>query len=589
MNERESFFDAIGGEIEEILRAYVAVPSVTGTDGEREATRFFLDFFSTVPYFRAHRDHCGAYPLPGDPLARSVGWALAKGRGRETVVLIHHSDVVGVEDFRRCREEAFSPADLERALLFLREDLPDEARRDLESGRFLFGRGSCDMKGGGAIQMALLRRWSLAEREGNLLLLALPDEENLSAGMRAALRLLLDLQEKWGLDYRLMVDSEPHQRKDPERGLLSVGSVGKLMPFVYVRGSLSHAGKVFEGFNPLNLLCAVVRKTEGSPAFIDCRDGEASPPPTWLHLKDGKERYDVSMPLSAYGYFSVLTLGKEPAEVLEQVRQVCLEAFGDVLSDLQGSWDHFCRTTGRSPSSLPWRPRVMSFGELLDEARRRGRRILRKKPCGPGRGPEEGDAFGPSLPGRGQPCPDRRSFGGRRRRSAPCRLRPPSPLLSPPVQWPPSPSGRASCRARREPGPLREGVVGPALRRRGLLHGHLRHELQRHRRRKGRRPGPVGDDAPFPVGLRSSPGGALSALHGLHQHRSLGERFPQDDGAGLQGGPRRSHAAPPSSGDRNGPGRGALSGSREGKEERRCPLRIWSAPSSGITCGGCPW
>lgn len=372
MNERESFFDAIGGEIEEILRGYVAVPSVTGTDGEREATRFFLDFFSAVPYFRAHRDHCGAHPLPGDSLDRSVAWALVKGRGRETVVLIHHSDVVGVEDFRRCREEAFSPVDLERALLALGEELPEEARRDLESGRFLFGRGSCDMKGGGAIQMALLRRWSLAEREGNLLLLALPDEENLSAGMRAALRLLLDLREKWGLDYRLMIDSEPHQRKDPERGLLSAGSVGKLMPFVYVRGSLSHAGKVFEGFNPLNLLCAVVRKTEGSPSFIDCRDGEASPPPTWLHLKDGKERYDVSMPLSAYGYFSVLTLGKEPAEVLEQVRQVCLEAFGDVLSDLQGSWDHFCRTTGRSPSSLSWRPRVMSFGELLDEARRRG-------------------------------------------------------------------------------------------------------------------------------------------------------------------------------------------------------------------------
>jgi arginine utilization protein RocB len=38
--------------------------------------------------------------------------------------------------------------------------LQTDARNDLESGRFIFGRGTADMKGGGSIQLALLKRYS---------------------------------------------------------------------------------------------------------------------------------------------------------------------------------------------------------------------------------------------------------------------------------------------------------------------------------------------------------------------------------------------------------------------------------------------
>lgn len=65
-----------------------------------------------------------------------------------------------------------------------------------------------------------MKRYSQLENfKGNIVLLALPDEENLSAGMRAAVKLLSELQDRYGLNYKLMINSEPHQRKDDETGI----------------------------------------------------------------------------------------------------------------------------------------------------------------------------------------------------------------------------------------------------------------------------------------------------------------------------------------------------------------------------------
>ena len=41
------------------------------------------------------------------------------------------------------------------------------------------------------------------------------------------------------------------------------------MPFIYVRGFLSHAGKVFEGLNPASVLAEIVTRTEVNMEFSD--------------------------------------------------------------------------------------------------------------------------------------------------------------------------------------------------------------------------------------------------------------------------------------------------------------------------------
>ncbi len=364
-------------EILDIFHPYVAVHSQSGTARENLAAAFFRSHFADTPGFSGNPGCHGSYPLPDDPAGRTVEWALVRGRGSRTVVLVHHFDVVEIGDYGPLGDVAFDPDRLADALRRNPGALDDESRADLESGEFLFGRGTADMKAGGALQMAFL---DAAARDpdfrGNLVLLALPDEENLSAGMRAAVDLLSDLRERYSLEYVLMVDSEPHQRKTPEAGVISGGSIGKILPFVYVRGILAHAGKSAEGFNPLGILSGIVRRTEMSPDFADRleSDPEMSPPPTWLMARDSKETYDVSMPLSAFGILSVQFLANRPDRILSTLLGSCEAAAGEAAAAAEASARTFRARTGRLSGGGPsWTgnrsPRVLSFGRLAAEIR----------------------------------------------------------------------------------------------------------------------------------------------------------------------------------------------------------------------------
>ena len=363
-------FALLGEKIKEILYEYVKIESFTNTSGERLVEEFFTAHFGEIPYFKEHPDNWGLYPVENDPLGRHVCWAMVRGKGNKTVAMVHHYDIVDIEDYKLLKPLAFSPDELAAALADHKDMLPEDALVDLEAGSFVFCRGGCDMKAGGAIQYALLEEYSkLANFEGNVIVLGVPDEENLSAGMRTAVRLLAELKEKQGLEYLMMINSEPHQRKDFSKGVFSEGTVGKMMPFVYVRGFLSHAGKVFEGLNPVSVLSEIVAKTEVNMDFADVVDGEAAPPPTWLYQKDSKDRYDVSMPLSAQGCFSVLTLKQTPAELLGKVKRVCEDGFLTVIERLNENYEKFLAATGQPVKKLPWKVKTVGFGELYEEAK----------------------------------------------------------------------------------------------------------------------------------------------------------------------------------------------------------------------------
>ena len=367
----ETVLNGIENDIKELLYGYIKAESVTYSAKEKHAEEYLLKYFSGIPYFKEHPELCGTYAIEGDPFGRCVSYAMVRGRGNKAVVLIHHNDVVGVEDFKLLKDLAFSPDELGEALLEMKDSLPADAREDLESENWLFGRGGCDMKGGGSIQFSLLRRYSeLGDFEGNVIVVAVPDEENMSAGMRAAVKLLAELKDKYGLDYRMMINSEPQQRKEPSEGIFSEGTVGKLMPFIYVRGYLSHVGKVFEGFNPVNLMSEIVRRTELNMDFSDVVGDECAPPPTWLYLKDSKTVYDVSMPLSMAGCFSVLTLNQTPDRLISEVKKICEDSFNKVLADMRESYDRFKSAARPVARELPWKRNVMSFMELYKEAER---------------------------------------------------------------------------------------------------------------------------------------------------------------------------------------------------------------------------
>lgn len=359
----------IDKEIEDIFYSYIKIRSDTFSKHERKVEEFLVDYLSSIDYFKDSPHHFGTYKIENDSLNRSVCWSLVRGKGKDTVVLIHHNDVVDIEDFKTLQPFAYSPNKLRKELINIKEDLRREARDDLESEEYLFGRGTADMKSGGAIQLALLKRYSMLEDlKGNILLISVPDEENLSSGMRSAVLLLEELKEKYELNYLMMINSEPHQRVNKDVGILSEGSVGKIMPLIYARGSLAHIGKVFEGFNPISLLTEIIRRTELNLELTDFVMGEASPPPTWLYIKDRKRHYDVSMPLGIGGYFSVLTLNSDPTIILEKLQDISEQAFSDLIERMNGTYKSFRQRIKKPSQPLPWKVKVVTFEELYNEA-----------------------------------------------------------------------------------------------------------------------------------------------------------------------------------------------------------------------------
>lgn len=364
-------YEKMANSIKYNLLDYIKVKTHTNTKKENNNVDFFERWFKSKDYFKQNPHLWGLYPIEKDHLKRKVPWGLVKGNGDKTIVFIHHSDTVDVLDYGAIKDLAYDPIKLEKALSMGKLDINQEVKKDLESGEWLFGRGVADMKGGGAIQLSLIEKYSLhKEFKGNLLILALPDEENLSAGMRSAAYLLKELEDRYNLDYQLMLNCEPHERKNATNPVIYEGSIGKIMPIFYVRGKLSHVGQIYDGFNPILLLTEIVRKTELNTKLIDVVNDEATPSPTWLYLKDRKNVYDVSLPVSAGGYMSILTFKSSPKCIVKELEGICREAFSDTIEHMNNSYKFYTDATNQKYEKLPWEVNVKSFETLFNDAKK---------------------------------------------------------------------------------------------------------------------------------------------------------------------------------------------------------------------------
>src|SRR5699024_6075810 len=105
-------------------------------------------------------EHLNLHPLED---GRHLLTALVRGRepsAKETIVLLSHFDVVGVEDYGSLENLAFHPMELTKELHQRIDELPEEVAQDLGTGNWLFGRGTMDMKAGlPYICQCLKRQW----------------------------------------------------------------------------------------------------------------------------------------------------------------------------------------------------------------------------------------------------------------------------------------------------------------------------------------------------------------------------------------------------------------------------------------------
>ncbi|MDO4671224.1 MAG: M20/M25/M40 family metallo-hydrolase [Aerococcus sp.] len=360
--------------IRELLLRFVAIKTDTGTELERNNRLFYEKWFKEVDYFKEHPECSGFYPIKADPLGREVCWALLLGKSKETVILIHHTDVVDTEDYGRFKEAAYDPELLEDILKRGALALPRDAVLDLNSDEWLFGRGVSDMKSGGAMQCALFEEYAVDPTfAGSVLIIGVPDEENMSAGMRGALPLLTELKQRYHLNYRLLINSEPHERQEPNEVIVHDGSVGKLMPIVLVRGKLSHVSEVYQGLNATQLLAAIVRQTEIDPWFVENKHDTVIPAATWLAARDLKQAYDVSLPLFAGGYLSVLHANHTPNEIMHHLFRDIKTAIHQAMADLKARYNVYATVADNPMPFVDSEPLVLSYQELYQ-------RVLNENP-----------------------------------------------------------------------------------------------------------------------------------------------------------------------------------------------------------------
>jgi len=353
--------------IKSTLEDLISIQSDTGTPLEKDIEKYLYGWLQELDYFQTNKNNLGSYPLKNDSLERAVVWGLLKGNGKKTVILLNHHDVVDTYDYQTLRKYAYRPEILKEMLGNV--ELEKDVKGDLDSGEWIFARGAADMKAGIAIQLSVIEQFSkLQNFNGNILFVSVADEESLSLGMRSSADLLKQIKNKFDLEYTILIDSEPHQKTENNEGVFYTGSVGKLMPVVYVRGKKTHIGDIFQGFNPLLLLSRIASMTELNTDFSDVVEDEVSPPPSWSFFRDGKKCYDASIPESAGGYFSVLTLKRTPKIILDQLLEISKQTFESVICQMNKNYSNYLNKKNEAQHTLPWKTNVKTFVQIYNDA-----------------------------------------------------------------------------------------------------------------------------------------------------------------------------------------------------------------------------
>lgn len=360
-------------EILELTKKLVSIPSVNNTTGEKDIACFIEDYLREIPYFKNNPERVFIGKL-NDSLDRRNVFALIKGEkgnSNDTIIVHGHMDTVDVDDFASVKPFAFDSEKLEEKLKSL--SLPEEVKRDLESGDWLFGRGACDMKSGVAVFMVIIKKLSEAAHkiDGNILLSINPVEENLHTGIIKALDTFKELKERENLNYLFAINNDyicPLYPGDYTRYIYT-GSVGKLLPCFYIQGKETHVGQCFEGFDASTIASELIKQVNLNVDFCDEYEGEYTLPPSVLKVKDLKKQYNVQTAFEAFVYFNYFVHNQSIESIVDKLKNICNISLKNVLALTNENYKKYCNITGMDYKEINYESQVLEYDELYKIAK----------------------------------------------------------------------------------------------------------------------------------------------------------------------------------------------------------------------------
>lgn len=363
--------------IEELAVMLTRQRSVTETIEEQLVTEKVAHFFQGLDYYKEHPEDLITVLAPDDPWGRKSVISILRGKkdpsNKKTVILIGHTDTVGISDYGELKDFAHLPYELTEKLRDRKEQLPPEVQADLDSGDYLFGRGIFDMKAGNAIIMSLMEEIEkdLENFSGNIIYCAVCDEEANSIGMRSCVPKLVELREKNQFKYTALINTDYMTSEYPGdlNKYVYVGTVGKLMPSFYVVGKETHVGEAFKGLDPNQIIAELTKRINLNTDLCDVVEGEVTLPPMSLKQQDLKPEYSVQTAKTAHAFYNFATHYSTPDMVLEKMRGVATSAFAEVLKNINDQYAKYCALTERSYESIPFKVSVMTYNELYAAVR----------------------------------------------------------------------------------------------------------------------------------------------------------------------------------------------------------------------------
>jgi len=361
-------------KIRDLTIELTEIRSIVGTEEENNVVERIYEKFKEMNYFKENPNRIKFVEVKDDPLNRKSLLAVVKGQkgnSKKAVVLIGHTDTVGISDYGIIKEYANKPLELKDKLKSI--SLSEGALKDLESGEYLFGRGIFDMKCGLSILIAIVEYLSdnVDSLEGNIVFAAVCDEEGNSGGMLNVVPELIKLKEEEDFEYQALIDTDymaPRYEGDNTR-YVYVGTVGKIMPSFYVVGSESHAGDPFRGIDPNHIASLILDEISFNTKYCDEAEGEVTVPPISLRQQDLKPEYSVQTARTSYLYFNFSTHRSTPDEIMEKIKEGAKLAFQRVIDNLNKEYEIYCKANNFPFEKLPWKARVMSYEELYNKVK----------------------------------------------------------------------------------------------------------------------------------------------------------------------------------------------------------------------------